>query len=69
MAEYLGHLAQIKIPQEKKKEKTERERTEQLNREYNDIDCVGLYNSDKLSSLRVDELSSYFSSYKITFKG
>ena len=25
--------------------------------------------SDKLSSLRVDELSSYFSSYKITFKG
>ena len=69
VAEYVEHLAQIKIPQEKKKEETERERTEQLNREYNDIDCVGLYNSDKLSSLRVDELSSYFSSYKITFKG
>ena len=69
VAEYVEHLAQIKIPQEKKKEETERERTEKLNREYNDIDCVGLYNSDKLSSLRVDELSSYFSSYKITFKG
>ena len=61
VAEYVEHLAHIKIPQEKKKEETERERTEQLNREYNDIDCVGLYNSDKLSSLRVDELSSYFS--------
>ena len=69
VAEYVEHLAQIKIPQEKKKEETERERTEQLNREYNDIDCVGLYNSDKLSSLRVDELSLYFSHHKITFKG
>ena len=28
-----------------------------------------LYNSDKLSSLRVDELSLYFSHHKITFKG
>ena len=27
-----------------------------------------LYNSDKLSSLRVDELSLYFSHHKITFK-
>ena len=36
---------------EKKKEETERERMERLNREYNDIDWVGLYNSDKLSSL------------------
>ena len=27
-----------------------------------------LYNSDKLSSLRVDELSLYFSQHKITFK-
>ena len=42
---------------------------ERLNREYNDIDCVGLYNSDKLSSLRVDELSLYFSHHKIPFKG
>ena len=42
---------------------------ERLNREYNDIiDWVGLYNSDKLSSLRVDELSLYFSHHKITFK-
>ena len=41
----------------------------QMNREYNDIDWVGLYNSDKLSSLRVDELSLYFSHHKITFKG
>ena len=54
---------------EKKKEETERERMERLNREYNDIDWVGLYNSDKLSSLRVDELSLYFSHHKITFKG
>ena len=42
---------------------------ERLNREYSDIDCVGLYNSDELSSLRVDELSLYFSHHKITFKG
>ena len=42
---------------------------EQLNREYSGIDWVELYNSDKLSSLRVDELSLYFSHHKITFKG
>jgi len=42
---------------------------ERLNREYNDIDWVGLYNSDQLSSLRVEELSLYFSHHKITFKG
>ena len=30
---------------EKKKEETERERMERLNREHNDIDWVGLYNS------------------------
>ena len=54
---------------EKKKEETERERMERLNLEYNGIDWVGLYNTDKLSSLRVDELSLYFSHHKITFKG
>ena len=37
--------------------------------EYNDIDWAGLYNSDKLSSLRVEELSLYLSHHKITFKG
>ena len=69
VAEYAEHLAQIKMCKEKKKEETERERMERLNREYNGIDWVGLYNSDKLSSLRVDELSLYFSHHKITFKG
>ena len=54
---------------EKTKEETERERMERLNREYNRIDWVGLHNSDKLSSLRVDELPMYFSHNKITFKG
>ncbi|CAH3186554.1 unnamed protein product [Porites lobata] len=54
---------------EKKKEETERYRMERLNQQYNDIDLAGLYNSDKLSSLRVDELSLYFSHHKITFKG
>ena len=54
---------------EKKKEETERDRMERLNQQYNDIDLAGLYNSDKLSSLRVDELSLYFSHHKITFKG
>ena len=52
-----------------KKEETEREWMKRPNWEYNDIDWVGLYNSDKLSSLRVDELSLYFSHHKITFKG
>ena len=42
---------------------------EQLNREFNDIDWFGLYNSDKLSSLRVNELSLYLSYHKITCKG
>jgi len=54
---------------EKKKQETEREQMERLKREYNDIDWVGLYNSNKLSSLRVDKLSLYFSHHKITFKG
>ena len=39
---------------EKKKEETKRERMEWLNREYDGTEWVGLYNSDKLSSLRVD---------------
>ena len=39
---------------EKTKEETERERMERLNREYDGTEWVGLYNSDKLSSLRVD---------------
>ena len=51
------------------KEETGRECMERLNRECNDIDWVGLYNSSKLSSLRVDELSLCFSHHKITFKG
>ena len=68
MAEYVEHLAQIKMRKEKKKEETERERVERLNRKYNDVDWVVLYNFDKLSSLRVDEISLYFSHHKITFK-
>ena len=51
VAEYAEHLAQIKMSKEKKREETERERMERLNREYNDIDWVRLYNSDKLSIL------------------
>ena len=54
VAGYAEHLAQIKMRKEKKKEETEMERMEGLNREHNDIDWVRLYNSDKLSSLRVD---------------
>ena len=38
VAEYVEHLAQIKMRKEKKKEETERERMERLNREYNDIE-------------------------------
>ena len=69
VAEHVEHLIQIKMRKEKKKEETETEQMERLNREYNDLDWVGQYNSDKLSSLRVDELSLYFSHHKITFKG
>ena len=69
VAGYAEHLAQIKMRKEKKKEESERERMERLNREHNDIDWVRLYNSDKLSSLRVDGLSSHFSHHKFTFKG
>ena len=42
---------------EKKKEETERERMERLSRECSDIDWVGLFSANKLSSLRVNELS------------
>ena len=71
VAEYAEHLAQIKMRKEKnkKKKETERERMERLNREYNGIAWVGLYNFDKLSSLGLNELSLYFSHHKITFKG
>ena len=69
VAEYVEHLAQIQMRKEKKKEDTETERMVRLNRQRNDIDWAGLYNSDKLSSLRVNELSLYFSHHKITFKG
>ena len=69
VAEYVEHLVHLKMRKEKKKEETERERMERLNQEYNDNDWVELYNSDKLSSFRVDELSLYFSHQKITFKG
>ena len=63
-------LWQIKMRKEKKKEETGRDEMERLNRgEYNDIDWVELYNSDKLSSLRVNELSLYFTHQKITSKG
>ena len=68
VAQYAEHLAQIKMCKESKKEETEREGMDRLNREHNDIDWVGLYNSDKLSSLRVDVLSLYFSHHKIIFK-
>ena len=69
VAGYPEHLAQIKMCKEKKKEETEREGMERLNQEYNDIDWVGLCNSDKLWSLRVDGLSLYFSHHNITCKG
>jgi len=69
VAENVENHTQIKMRKEKKKEETERERMERLNREYTDTDWVALYYSDKLSSLRVNELSLYFSHHKITFKG
>ena len=69
IAGYAEHLSQIKMRKEKNKEETERERMERLNREHNGIGWFGLYNSNKLSSLRVDGLSSHFSHHKFTFKG
>jgi len=56
VAEYVEQMRK-----EKMKEENRRERMERLNREYNDIDWVGLYNSDKLSSLTVNKLSLYLS--------
>ena len=57
VAEYAEHLAQIKIGKEKKKEEIERERMERLSTmTLTGLDCT-VYNSDKLSSLRVDGLS------------
>ena len=57
VAEYVEQMRK-----EKMKEENRRERMERLNREYNGIDWVGLYNSDKLSSLRVNKLSLPFPS-------
>ena len=53
---------------EEERGETERWRMERLSREYKDIDGVGLYNFYRLSSLRVDDVSRYFSHHKITFK-
>ena len=39
-----------------------------MSKEYSDIDWVGLYNADKLSSLTVNELSLYLPHHKITCK-
>ena len=59
VAENVDHLAQINMHKERKKEESERERIERLNPEYYDIGWVGLYtDSDKLSYLRMDELTS-----------
>ena len=45
VAEFVERLTQIKMRKEKKKGETERERMERLNRQYNDFDWDGLYNS------------------------
>ena len=63
VAEYVEQMRKEKI-----KEENRRERMERLNREYDDIDWVGLYNSKKLSSLRVNKRSLYLS-HHITCKG
>ena len=52
--------------EKKNSEETERERMERLNQENNDIGWVGLYNSDKMSSLRVNDQSLYFNIFPIT---
>ena len=64
VAEYVEQMRK-----EKMKEENRRDRMERLNREYNDIDWVGRYNSDKVSFLRVNKLSLYLSHQKITCNG
>ena len=39
---------------------------ERLNQEYNDIGWVGLYNSDRMSSSRVNDQSLYLNTFPIT---
>ena len=68
VAEYVEHLAQIKIRKEKKWDWKGANGTAELAVKWHWLGWTGL-DFDKLSSLRVDELSLYFSHHKITFKG
>ena len=68
VAEYVEHLAQIKIRKEKKWDWKGAKGTAELAVKWHWLGWTGL-DFDKRSSLRVDELSLYFSHHKITFKG
>ena len=56
---------------EKRRTESERQKTQQLEEDYNDTEWEQLYNSDQISSLKVHELNLYLQLVRhgIVFKG
>ena len=67
--DYVDHLAQIEMRKEKRRTESERQKTQWLEEDYNDIEWEQLYNSDQISSLKVHELNLYSVRHGIVFKG
>ena len=67
--DYVDHLAQIEMRKEKPRAEGERQQTQRLEQDNNDIEWEQLYNSDQISSLKVHELNLYLVRHGIVFKG
>ena len=67
--DYVDHLAQIEMRKEKRRAESERQQTQRMEEDYNDIEWEQLYNSDQISSLQVRELHLYLVRHGIVFKG
>ena len=69
MKDHVDHIAQIEMRKEKRRTESERQKTQRLEQDYNDIEWEQLYNSDQISSLKVHELNLYLVRHVIVFKG
>ena len=66
--DYVYHLAQIEMRKEKRRAESERQKTQRLEKDYNNTEWEELYNSDQISSLKVHELNLYLVRHVIVFK-
>ena len=67
--DYVDHFDQIEMRKEKRRTESERQQTQWLEQDKNDIEWEQLYNSDQISSLKVHELNLYLVRHGIVFKG